>query len=103
MLSVTLSFIRKCLNVKLAKLLLVSFTMTGVDSTHRHTHTHKHTLTDIQGLRGCALGGYVFSPEENPTTTISIQIAADILNCAFQLCTRSTNLNLLPSWPLPVN
>ena len=47
-------------------------------------HTHTHTHRDIQGLRGGALGGCVFSSEETLTTIISTQVAADIMNWAFQ-------------------
>ena len=52
--------------------------------THTHTYTHTHTHRDIQGFRGGALGGCVFSSEENLTTIISTQVAADIMNWAFQ-------------------
>ena len=59
--------------------------------THSHVHTTPHTQThtdtrthrDIQGSRGGALGG-CFSSEENLTTIISTQVAADIMNLAFQ-------------------
>ena len=50
--------------------------------SERHTHTHTHR--DIQGFKGGALGGCVFSSEENLTTIISTQVAADIMNLAFQ-------------------
>ena len=41
-------------------------------------HTHPHAHRDIQGFRGGALGGCVFfSSEENLTTIISTQVAAD--------------------------
>ena len=64
-------------------------------SYHAHTHIHIHTLTyihththahrDIQGFRGGTLRGCVlFSSEENFITIISNQVAADIMNWAFQ-------------------
>ena len=45
---------------------------------------HACTHMDIQGFRGGALGGCVFSSEENLTIIISTQLAADIMNWAFQ-------------------
>ena len=48
--------------------------------SERDTHTHR----DIQGFKGGALGGCVFSSEENLATIISTQVAADIMNLAFQ-------------------
>ena len=50
--------------------------------THKRTHTH--TNRDIQGFRGGSLGGCFLSSEENLTTMISTQMAADIMNWAFQ-------------------
>ena len=50
----------------------------------KNTHTHTHTHRDIQGFRGGALGGCVFSSEENLTTINSTEVAANIMNWAFQ-------------------
>ena len=58
--------------------------------THSHTHTHTHTCTHTplpthghSRFRRGALGGCVFSSEENLTTMISTEMAADIMNWAF--------------------
>ena len=53
---------------------------------YTHMGEHKHTNTSIgtfKVFRG-ALGGCVFSSEENLATIISTQVAADIMNWAFQ-------------------
>ena len=52
------------------------------DETHACTHAHTHP--HIQGFRGGTLGGCVFISEENLTTIIYTQVAADIMNWALK-------------------
>ena len=96
--TMTLTLIRQCPSSNLSEIfsctimssnfmfldrVLFELSCTNVLNKFQHTHTHR----DIQGFRGGALGGCFFIREES-------------FNHYFH--SRSTNLNSMLWWPLPV-